>query len=95
MASRHQICCVTRSAFLNHHQRIRGVGGVNPDGSRWKLGEAEAIAAIEAGRWEFYISRGRHDVAVLVATSRYGSKYLKTALDGLQPESLLALPDCP
>ena len=94
MASRHQICCVSRSAFLNHHQRLRGVGGVNPDGSRWKITEEAAIAGIEAGQWSFFIAHAGHEIAVVVATSRYGSKYLKTAEDGLQPESLLALPDC-
>jgi hypothetical protein len=31
---------------------------------------------------------------VVVAVSKYGSKCLKTAGDGLQPESLLALPEC-
>ena len=94
MGSRHQICCIGRSAFLNHHQRLRMLGGVNPDGSRWKITEAAAIAGIEAGQWQFFISRAGQELDVLVATSRYGSKYLKTAEDGLQPESLLALLDC-
>ena len=83
-----------RSDRLNHHQRIRTIGGVNPDGARWQIGEAAAIEAIESGRWEFYIWRAGREVDVVVAASRYGSKYLKTALDGLQPDSLLALPDC-
>jgi hypothetical protein len=72
VASRHQIHCVNRSDRLNHHQRLRAIGGVNPDGAHWKISEAQAISAI----------------------SKYGGKYLNTALDGLHPESLLALPEC-
>ena len=88
------IHCVVRSDRLNHDRRLREVGGVNPDGAHWRISEAEAIAAIEAGRWSFYVEIGGRQQPVLVAVSKYGSKYLKTAADGLQPESLLRLPEC-
>lgn len=94
MPTRHQICCVARTAFMNHHQRLRLVGGVTPDGAWWKIPEAEAIAAIEARRWAFFVTGDRGERDVVVAISRYGTKYLKTAADGLQPDGLLALPDC-
>jgi Protein of unknown function (DUF3892) len=91
---RYLICCVKRTALMNHDRRIRGVGGVNPDGARWSISEAEAIAAIEVERWSFYVRHGERERAVVVAVSKYGSKYLKTAEDGLHPEGLLALPEC-
>jgi hypothetical protein len=94
MPSRHQIQCINRSDRLNHHRRIRSVGGVNADGSRWKISEAAAIAGIEAGQWSFYVSCAGQDVEVVVAISKYGSKYIKTAVDGLHPDILLALPEC-
>jgi hypothetical protein len=88
------IHCVIRSDLLNHDRRLRGIGGVTPDGAHWRLNEADAIAAIEAGRWSFsLISRGR-ELPVAVAVSKYGSKYLKCPGDGLHPDSLLALPEC-
>lgn len=91
---RYLIHCVIRSDLLNHDRRLRAVGGVNPDGAHWRISEAAAIDAIETGRWSFYVeSRGRPQ-PVVVAVSRYGSKYLKGSDDGLQPDSLLALPDC-
>jgi hypothetical protein len=93
MTSRHQIHWITRSDRLNHHQRIRSVGGVNPDGSRWKVSEEAAIAGIEKGSWKFYVVHGGRNVDVIITVSKYGSKYIKTALDGLHPESLLALPE--
>ncbi|HVC53940.1 MAG TPA: DUF3892 domain-containing protein [Stellaceae bacterium] len=94
MTSRYQICCVTRSEFLNHHQRLRQVGGVNRDGSWWKISEAAAIEGIEEGRWQFFVADAGRRWDVVVATSKYGRKYIKTEVDGLQPENLLRLPEC-
>ena len=95
MPPRYQISCVTRSDRLNHDRRLRLIGGVNPDGARWQITEAAAIAGIEAERWSFYVSQTGRDVAIVIAISRYGHKYLKTAADmGLHPEGLLALPEC-
>ena len=95
MALRYQICCVRRSDRLNHDRRLRGIGGVNPDGARWKISEAAAIAGIESGRWSFYLSHAGQDVEVVVAVSKYGNKYIKTADDdGLHPDKLLGLPEC-
>lgn len=94
MPRRYLIHCVIRSDLLNHDRRLRGVGGVNADGAHWRISETEAIAAIEAGRWSFYVETGGGAQPVVVAVSKYGSKYLKAAGDGLQPESLLKLPEC-
>jgi len=33
-------------------------------------------------------------VNVVIATSRYGNKYLKATADGDQPNNLLSLPEC-
>ena len=94
MPPRYQICCVTRSDLLNHDRRLRALGGVNPDGAHWRIKETEAIAAIEAGRWSFYVEVAARPVPVIVAVSKYGNKYLKGVGDGLHPESLLRLPEC-
>jgi uncharacterized protein DUF3892 len=92
---RYQIRCVGRSDSMNHDRRIRRVGGINADGARWQISEEAAIAGIEAGRWNLYVSRAGRDVDIVVAVSKYGSKYIKTADDdGLHPEGLLALPRC-
>ncbi|MGE5270255.1 MAG: DUF3892 domain-containing protein [Thiohalocapsa sp.] len=92
---RYQVHCVGRSDRLNHDRRIRVIGGVNTDGARWQISEAAAIAGIEAGRWSLYISRAGRDIEIVVAVSKYGSKYLKTAVDeGPHPDGLLALPEC-
>ena len=79
---------------MNHDRRIRSIGGINPDGAHWKITETEAIAAIETGRWSFYVADDGRELPLIVAVSKYGSKYLKTAVDPLHPDSLLALPEC-
>ena len=79
---------------MNHDRRIRSFGGINPDGARWTIGEAALIAGIEEGRWRFYVARNGADLELIVATSKYGNKYIKTAEDPLHPETLLALPEC-
>jgi len=96
MAQEVRIDCVNKTDRYNPHERITNVGGVNPDGTRWKLSEREAIEGILAGKWQFYVERPRgHRVEVTIAKSAYGNQYLKTVADGEQPDNLLALPECP
>lgn len=94
VAGRYCISCVIRSDRLNHDRRLRGVGGVNPDGAHWRISEDRAIAAIETGQWSFCVETGGRELPIIVAVSKYGSKYLKGTGDPLQPETLLALPEC-
>lgn len=94
MADRHQILCINKSNRTNPHERITHVGGQNPNGTSWRLPQEEAITGIESGKWAFYVVRGGNQVAVIVAVSRYGNKYLKTVADSEQPDNLLSLPEC-
>jgi hypothetical protein len=96
MATSHRIQCINKTDRTNPHERISHVGGVNADGTRWKLGQPEAIAAIESDKYAFYVEQPPgHRVDVIVATSSHGHKYLKTRADAEQPNNLLALPECP
>ena len=93
MAERVQVLCVTKTDRLSLHERIRHIGGRR--GTPWKLTQQEAIAGIEAGTWSFYVSRGGKTVDVIVATTLFGHKYLKTTADGEEPDTLLSLNECP
>jgi hypothetical protein len=90
-----EIKCINKTNRTDPHERISHVGGVNPDGTRWKMTEDAAIASVENGTYRFWTQGGGKSVWVVIATSAAGHKYLKTEADGVQPNNLLALPECP
>ena len=59
-----------------------------------KITQEEAISGIETGKWDFYVQAGGRVVDVIVATSRWGNKYIKTTADGEHPDNLLSLMEC-
>ena len=95
MATRVKISCINKSDRTNHYERIKSIGGVNADGTRWKMSEVDAIQSIKDGKYTFYVNRGGSEVNVIIAKSQYGHEYLKTTADGEQPNNLLSLPECP
>lgn len=95
MAQNIQIRCVKKSDRDNAWERITHVGGVNADGTRWKLTQERAIEGSQSGEWKFYTSVEGDSVWVVVARSRFGNLYLKTEADADQPNNLLSLPECP
>ena len=95
MPARHEIRCVNKTDRYDPHERIKNVGGVNADGTRWRITQQEAVGGIESGKWSFYVTRNGRTVDVVVAVSRFGNKYIKTEADGDQPNNLLSLPECP
>ena len=95
MAANIEIMCINKTNRIDPHERIQYVGGINSDKTRWKLSVDQAIAGIREGEWAFHVTRGGHTVRVVIARSASGRDYLKTEADGVQPDNLLALPECP
>lgn len=88
-----QIKCINKLDRDNQWESITHVGGFTD--KRWKITQDEAIAHIESGEWGFFVSVGGQSVWAVVATSRFGNKYLKTAPDEGEQNNLLSLPECP
>jgi hypothetical protein len=94
MAQSVEISCVNKQPRYDPHERIGHVGGINPDGTRWKIALDRAIQGIESWKWAFWTMGGGRRANVIIALHN-GHKYLKTEADGVQPDNLLALPECP
>jgi hypothetical protein len=94
MAASYEIKCINKSDHMNPHESITAIGGVNADGSVWKLSQEQAISGIEQGKWSFFVENQNRAVEVIVAVSRLGNKYLKTSADGEQSNNLLSLYEC-
>jgi len=90
-----RISCVNKPIREDPDQPIHSVGGLLPDGTRWRLTLAEAIRLLKRGH-SFYVEEPAGDrVAVEIARSRWDNEYLKTVADYEEPNNLLALPECP
>jgi hypothetical protein len=90
---RHEIKCIQKSNLKDPHNIIEFIGGVNSNGTRWKIRVERAIEGIESGKWEFYVNHQGLKIDVIIS-SNLDNKYLKTKNDDLQPNNLLNLPDC-
>jgi Protein of unknown function (DUF3892) len=86
--SRFRIRCVNRTGHSAVHQKIRFIGGLNSDGSAWKLSQEMAVDSMENEKCQLYLVVGRQPVLVIVAASHHGHKYLKAETDPEEPTSL-------
>jgi len=94
MATSHEIKCINKSDRYNIHERILSIGGINNNGTHWKLSLADAIKGIENGEWTFYVNTYGRKVNVIIAKTTLGNKYLKTEADTTERNNLLELPEC-
>ena len=89
MATSRQVKCINKTNRSDPHERIQNIGG------DWgKVSQPEGIRLTENGTYQYFVNVNNSIVNVIVATHN-GHKYLKTTNDGLQPNNLLSLPECP
>jgi hypothetical protein len=88
-----QISCINKTNRQDPHDRIHSVGGEASNG-RWKKSQTTAISEIEGKVNTFYTRVNGARANVIVAVHN-GNKYIKTENDGLHPNNLLSLPECP
>lgn len=92
-----RVSCINKTNRQSSWESIQNFGGVNADGTRWKLSLPLMVSAIENDTYgEMYVERPAGDrVKCVVAVSAHGHKYVKTVADGDWPNNLLSLPECP
>jgi len=84
------VSTVSRAYSRDPFERVEAIGGVNSDRTRWKLSQAAAIAAIEAGTDEFIVNATDCEVKLIVLTHG-GQKYLRSEREKTHPDDLLSL----
>lgn len=90
----HEIKCINRSNRENPYDKVEVIGGLNINGTRWRIPQSRAIEGIESGKWHFYININGNRLNIIISDIN-GNKYLKTESDSLFPDNLLKLPECP
>lgn len=94
MPTERLILCTHKKDSQIPHERISHIGGVDPDGRHWKLTVPEAVESIQSRDRSFLILTQGNVFPVVIATSADGERYLRAESDGVQPDSLLSLPEC-
>lgn len=91
--SRHRVLCIQRSNRDSIHDRIESIGGLNRDGTRWRITKERAIEGIESGRWQFYVQI-EDTISEVMISENQGFKYLKSTNNDTEIDNLLNLPEC-
>ena len=73
---RRDVLSVNRAYSHDPFESIETIGGLNPNHTRWKFSQAEAIAAIEAGTDKFFLTEVGQGVVEFSVFERKGQKYL-------------------
>ena len=89
MVQEYQVLCINKSNRTSVHERITHIGGQG-----WKITQQDAINKIETNQARFFTMSNNKKAYLIIATSQYGYKYLKTENDGAEPNNLLSLPEC-
>lgn len=90
-----EIKWTTKSDRMAPHERILEIGVATMDGKCRRIPHAQAVEDQWNGVSLFNVAINGIMVGVKVETTPDGHRYLKSMDDGDQPDSLLALPDCP
>jgi len=89
---RFQVFSLNRSNSDIPNDIILSIGGVNSNGTFWRISQATAIEGILNKKWDFYVNY--NGVEIDVVLGEYNNQYyLKGSIDDELPNVLLSLPE--
>lgn len=88
---RRAVLSVIRAYSHDPFERIDSIAGHGADKKRWSLSQSAAVAAIEAGTDEFFVTTSDGHPVKLVVFVHHGQKYLRTEREKTHPDDLLSL----
>lgn len=89
---RFQVFSLNRSNSNIPNEIILSIGGVNSNGTFWRISQTTAIEGILSGKWSFYVLY--NGVEIDVVLGKFNNQYyLKSNIDNEIPSVLLSLPE--
>jgi hypothetical protein len=88
-----EVKCIKRAGNVNAHEHVTHIGGIHLN-QKWEASVPNAIARIEAGTHQFFVTQGFDTAEIGVVKMPNGTKYLRTIKDGTLTDNLLSLPEC-
>lgn len=92
-----RITCINKDGGHHYdpHEAITHLGWINEaDGKTGKSTLAEMVSYLEKGNQAYVKATSGAIEYLVVRTSRYGNKYVKTVADGKETNNLLYLLEC-
>lgn len=93
----HYVVCVTKHPYhTDPHTRIQTIGTneSNSATSPSKLWTVDQVIKAIRSDGTFYCTDKKGDIVKVIIATHNGNEYVKTENDGIQPDNLLAKPDC-
>ena len=92
MMKKFRIFSLNRSNSNIPNEIILSIGGINSNGTFWRITQATAIEGILNNKWKFYLLYNGDEIDVVVGHFN-NYKYLKSSIDDKIPSILLSLPE--
>lgn len=89
---RFQVFSLNRSNSNIPNEIVLSIGGINSNGTFWKISQSTALTGILNNEWKFFVIYHNREVDVVVAKYE-GNYYLKAEIDDIMPNILLSLPE--
>ena len=89
---RFQVFSLNRSNSGIPNEIILSIGGINSNGTFWRISQETAIEGMLSKKWKFYLLYNGVEIDVVLGEFN-NQYYLKSSIDDKIPSVLLSLPE--